>query len=57
MNAGPWWDSAAIALIAVVCVGLVLRHVLAPFVKSAKGGCGACSKCGPGFSEGRDLKP
>ncbi len=56
MSAGPWWDSAAIAVIAVVCVGLVLRHIITPFSKSPKAGCGSCSKCGPAASEGGEAQ-
>ncbi len=48
MTGGPWWDSAAILTIALVCAGIIIRRVLIAFSKNPKAGCGSCSKCGPG---------
>ena len=50
MSGTAWWDSAAIAVIAVVCAVLIIRRVIAAFSKDPSAACGSCSKCGPGES-------
>lgn len=48
MTSGPWWDNAAIVVVAVVCVGLIARRLWGTITKGPSAGCGTCSKCGPG---------
>jgi hypothetical protein len=44
MTTGSWWDTAAITVIGLVCLGLILRRIVSAFGAAPGGGCGSCAK-------------